>query len=233
VSGDRSGSRRGPGIVLQNELEAPPALFGDWLAERGIEFRVDRAWEGEIPERPDDFGWVASLGSAQSVNDDRQAWIGAEVDFLRRAAAAEVPVLGICFGGQALAAALGGEVFAAERATIAWLDVETANADLVPSGPWAHFNTECFTVPEGAEQIAATRCGSGAFRAGPHLGVQFHPEATPTIVDAWAASEGPMLAAAGVDPQDLSEQGRRSGEAAAKGAFRLFDAWWALADGTR
>ena len=175
---------------------------------------------------------MASLGSADSVNGSGPEWIAAELDFLRRAAAAEVPVLGICFGGQVLAAALGGEVLPAEKTSIGWFEVESEDPALVPAGPWAHFNSECFSVPSSATQLARTHCGAGAFRLGPHLGVQFHPEATPTIVDAWAVSESERLAALGVDPGKLSAEGKRHGEAAARHAFDLFDAWWAMSDGS-
>jgi GMP synthase-like glutamine amidotransferase len=218
------------GLVLQNELEAPPALFEDWLREREIAYRIVRAWEGSIPPDPASFDWVASLGSADSVNGPGPEWIAAELDFLGRAATAEVPVLGICFGGQALAAALGGEVLPAGETSIGWFEVESEDPALVPAGPWAHFNSECFSVPRGATRLARTRCGAGAFRIGPHLGVQFHPEATPTIVDAWAVSESERLAALGVDPAQLSAEGERHGEAAARQAFELFDAWWAMSD---
>jgi GMP synthase-like glutamine amidotransferase len=231
MSSQSSGSEAGIGIVLQNELEAPPALFEDWLRERGVEYRIARAWEGDIPADPARFGWIASLGSAASVNDRGHEWIAAELDFLRRGAAAQVPVLGICFGGQALSAALGGEVSAAKETSIGWFEVESEDPNLVPAGPWAHFNSECFSVPRGATRLAKTRCGAGAFRFGPHLGVQFHPEATPTIVDAWAESESERLAALGVDPEGLSAEGERHGEAAARNAFVLFDAWWAISDG--
>ena len=136
-------------------------------------------------------------------------------------------MLGICFGGQALAAALGGEVFSAEETSIGWFEVEPSDA-AVPAGPWAHFNSECFSVPDGATRLASTRCGAGAFRLGPHLGVQFHPEATPTIVDAWAVSESDRLVALGVDAGELSADGQRHGDQAARQAFELFDAWWAM-----
>lgn len=216
------------GLILQNELDAPPALFEDWLTERGIGFRIVRAWEGEIPADPTRFEWVASLGAADSVNQREKAWIRAEVELLRRAAAAEVPVLGICFGGQALSAALGGVVTAAAETSVGWFEIETSDPALVPSGPWAHFNSECFSVPDGATRLAGTRSGPGAFRLGPHLGVQFHPEATPTIVDAWAVSEAELLTGLGVDPRTLSAEGKRHGDVAARQAFELFDAWWAM-----
>jgi len=216
--------------VLQNELDAPPALFEDWLRERGIGYRIARAWEGDIPPDPAEFGWVASLGSASSVNERGKQWIDGELDFLRRAVGSEVPVLGICFGGQALAAALGAEVSAVKQTSIGWFEVEPADAT-VPAGPWAHFNYECFSLPDGAERLASTRCGAGAFRLGPHLGLQFHPEATPEMIDAWALSETEQLAALGIDPERLSADGQRHGDQAARRAFELFDAWWAMSDG--
>jgi GMP synthase-like glutamine amidotransferase len=224
-------TRRRPGIVLQNELEAPPALLEDWLREHDIAHVISRAWEGDVPDDPQRFGWVASLGSAHSVHQVDQEWITAEIAFLRDAVEAGVAVLGICFGGQALSVALGGEVSPAEATSIGWFEVETTYPEVVPAGPWAHFNSECFSVPDPSIELARSPCGPGAFRLGPHLGVQFHPEATPTIVDAWAESEHERLTRLGVDPRRLRSEGRRHGELAARQAFSLFDAWWALADG--
>src|SRR5918996_1025565 len=51
----------------------------------------------------------------------------------------------------------------------------------IPPGPWLNFHTEGFTVPEGTQLLARSAAGPAAFRRGPHLGVQFHPEATPEI----------------------------------------------------
>ena len=102
------------GLVLQNDTLDPPALLGDWLDERGIPFQVARVFEDGVPPDPRAFDWIAAMGSRHSVTAPDPGWIPAEVELLRAAVAEDVPVLGICFGGQALAAALGGRISAAE-----------------------------------------------------------------------------------------------------------------------
>jgi GMP synthase-like glutamine amidotransferase len=218
-----------PGVVLHNDPKAPPALLEDWLRERRIPARIERAWEGGVPADPREFAWVAALGSFQSVTEDEPAWIGAEIELLRRAVDADVPVLGVCFGAQALSVALGGEVSPAAPVSLGWLEVETEAPDLVAAGPWLHFNNECFSVPAGATTVARSPCGPGAFAIGPHLGVQFHPEITLPIVDEWLRGDAARLARLRVDPETIRAQARREAGAAGARAFTLFDAWRALA----
>jgi GMP synthase-like glutamine amidotransferase len=218
-----------PGVVLQNEPESPPALLAEWLRDRGIPHRVERVWENGVPDDPGEFAWVAVLGAGDSVTQREPAWIPAEIDLLRRAVDADVPVLGICFGGQALSVALGGEISAADPPSIGWFEIETDEPKLLSSGPWLHFNHEIFSVPEGATHVARSPRGPGAFRLGPHLGVQLHPEATPAIVDGWAASEAAELAELQLTREDLRAQGDRFASQAARQAFQLFDAWRLLA----
>jgi GMP synthase-like glutamine amidotransferase len=218
-----------PGVVLQNEDMAPAALLEDWLRERVIPHRTVRTWENGVPDDPREFAWVVALGAGDSATQSEPGWIPAEIDLLRRAVDVDVPVLGICFGGQALSVALGGEISAADPPSIGWFEIETEDPELVPRGPWAHFNYESLSVPGGATQIAHSRCGPGAFRLGPHLGVQFHPEVTPAIVDRWAESEAAKLAELGIQREDLWTQGERFAARAAGEAFELFDAWRLMA----
>ena len=124
-----------PGVVLHNEDVAPPALLEDWLRERGFSHRTVRTWESGVPDDPREFGWVAALGASDSATQSEPAWIPDEVRFLRRAVDADVPVLGICFGGQALSLALGGEISTANPLSWGWLEIETDEPDLVPQGP--------------------------------------------------------------------------------------------------
>jgi GMP synthase-like glutamine amidotransferase len=218
-----------PGVVLQNEDVAPAALLGEWLRERGMAYRTVPVWEVGVPDDPSEFAWVAALGSEHSATQTEPAWVPAEIEFLRRAVDADVPVLGLCFGGQALSAAIGGEISAAEPPSIGWFEIETDDPDVVPEGPWAHFNLETFSVPAPAEQLARSPRGPGAFRLGPHLGLQFHPEATPAVVNRWSDDESDKLASLGIDPAEIRAQGERWGAAAARRAFELFDAWRRLA----
>jgi GMP synthase-like glutamine amidotransferase len=217
-----------PGVVLHNEDVAPAALLGDWLGERGLPHTTVRAWEQRMPDDPREYGWVVALGASDSATQT-EGWVPDEIDFLRRAVDADVPVLGICFGGQALAVALGGRISRADPPSIGWLEIETDEPELVPSGPWAHFNYEVFSLPDGATPLAQSPRGPGAYRLGPHLGLQFHPEATPEIFEAWAESEAAKLDELGIDRADLRAQGERFGAVAARDAFELFDAWRMLA----
>jgi GMP synthase-like glutamine amidotransferase len=162
------------------------------------------------------------------VNDREPEWIPEEIDFLRRATEGGVPVLGICFGGQALSVALGGAVGPAEPISIGWHFVETKEPELVPPGPWLHFNFESFSVPAGAVRVARSPCGPGAFRMGPHLGLQFHPEVTSEIVDAWTEKEADRLSRKGVSAREIRTATADVSSAAAKAAWAMFDAWWEL-----
>jgi GMP synthase-like glutamine amidotransferase len=217
-----------PGVVLHNEDVAPAALLEDWLREREIRHVTVRVWEEEVPHDPREYSWVAALGASDSATQT-EGWVPDEIQFLRRAVDADVPVLGVCFGGQALAVALGARILAADPTSIGWFEIETDEPDLVPSGPWAHFNYELFSVPDGATQIARSPSGPSAFRLGPHLGLQFHPEATPEIVGEWADSEAAKLDELGISRADLRAQGDRFAAVAAREAFELFDAWRSLA----
>jgi GMP synthase-like glutamine amidotransferase len=166
---------------------------------------------------------VASLGSAHSVNAREPHWIAAEVDLLRDALRAEVPVLGLCWGGQALSVALGGEVTPAPVPEIGWLTVPSPDAG-IPEGPWLHYHYEAFSVPPGATELARSPSGAAAFRAGRNLGLQFHPEATATMGEIWAHSD-PQMSVPAI--QTLAREGARFGPAARAQAFALFDAWYA------
>ena len=223
ATGDR------PGVVLQNEDEAPAALFDDWLREREIAARTVRVWEQGVPAEPQEFAWVAALGAANSVTASEPAWIADEVEFIRRAVAGNVPVLGLCFGAQALAVALGGEISPADPAARGWIDVDTDAPDLVAAGPWLFFNNERFSVPAGARSIASASCGPGAFAIGPHLGLQFHPEVTPAIVEGWMRSDSARMDELGVGPELIRAQAIKHTPGAADRAFALFDAWRAMA----
>jgi GMP synthase-like glutamine amidotransferase len=217
----------GPGLILQHGPSGPPGVLADWLRERNLPFVVHRTWQEPLPDDPRPFAFVASLGSQHSPAGDGPGWVAEEVAFLARAAESGTPVLGLCFGGQALAAALGAEVRRAARGEVGWLTVDSDDHETVPPGPWLQFHWDVFAVPAGATEVARSATGPAAFVAGPHLGVQFHPEATPEIVDEWAQVERGRLAALGTTPEALLAEGRAAQARAAEQARRLLGAWWA------
>lgn len=213
-----------PGILLQHGPHGPSGLLGDFLEARGIEARTVPVWEVAPGPDLDDAPFVVSLGSEFSAGGSTPSWVPAEVAALRAALAADVPVLGLCFGGQALALALGGGVHRMAHPEIGWVHVDSDDPE-VPSGPWAQYHYELLEVPDGAQEIARSPAGAAAFRSGPHLGLQFHPEVTPAQMDEWLGMDPDLPAS--VDREAAVRDGARCGADAAQRAHALFAAWFA------
>lgn len=223
-----------PALILQHEASTPPGYLGEWLEERGIAAETIPVWEQGPPADPAGRPWICSLGSDQTPGrEGAPAWVEAEVAFLCDALAADVPVLGLCFGGQALAAAAGGTVHPADPPSAGWATVETTDPELIAPGPWLHFHYDQLVPPPEAEVIATSAAGVAAFRLDRHLGLQFHPETGPAIVAGWAESERERLTALGIDPAGVAAGGERLGPRPRELAFALFDAWRARVLGGR
>ncbi|MGI8606909.1 MAG: type 1 glutamine amidotransferase [Gaiellaceae bacterium] len=217
----------GPGwraLVIQHEQPTPPGLIEPWLQERGAEIEILRIDEEDPHDlNPRDYGLIVSLGSEFAAYEDSIGWISHEVDLLRAATDQDVPILGVCFGGQLLARTLGGEVFRSKREEIGWLPVETHDPELVPDGPWFQWHFDTFTTPPGARILAETSVGPQAYSIGRSLGVQFHPEVTPEIMDAWVRAYRHELDEHGVDPDRLLEETHERSESARATSLSLFD----------
>jgi GMP synthase-like glutamine amidotransferase len=212
-------------LVIQHEQSTPGGYIDPWLDQRGADRHVLRIDVDDRELDPRDFELIVSLGSDRSAFDDSIPWIERERMLLREAVAADVPILGVCFGSQLLARALGGGSYRAEAAEIGWLRVSTRDRSLVSEGPWFQWHFDTFTPPPGAELIAHTPSGPQAFTIGRSLGVQFHPEVTPEIVQGWITSSGDELEGEGVDPDRLLQETRRRAGDSSAAAGRLFDAF--------
>jgi GMP synthase (glutamine-hydrolysing) len=216
-----------PALVLEHDQDAPAGLLAAWASERGVALEVVPAG-ARIPD-PAGRPFLVSLGAEASAYDDTTPWLAAERAVLDRALARDVPILGICFGGQHLARALGGAAARAPRAEVGWLDVESLAPEVVPDGPWLQWHRDCFTVPPGAEVLARSPVCPQAFRSGPHLGVQFHPEVTPAIALAWGTGYPESLTEAGTTLEAVRAGGQTHGAGARVRAYALFDAFLASA----
>jgi GMP synthase-like glutamine amidotransferase len=217
---------RGPrALILQHEDPTPPGHVTDWLGEHDAEIEVYRIDLEERDIDPRDFDLIVSLGSEFAAFDDTKPFVPREARLMERALEADVPILGLCFGGQLLARVLGGRGFRA-TAEIGWLPVRSARPDLVPEGPWFQWHFDSFTVPEGASLIAESDAGPQAFVAGRCLGLQFHPEVTVGIMDEWVRAYRHELDAEGVDPDALLEETRRRARESREMAWQLFEAYF-------
>lgn len=185
-------------LFLYNDPTAHEAMLGDAFTECGYDiatFEVvsadrvdDPAFDVALPD-PRRYDAVVPLGSRWSVNEGL-AWIDSEVAMVRDAQAAGVPMLGVCFGGQLLASALGGSVNRSPAPEIGWYDVDSSDARLVPSGPWFQWHFDRFSAPEEATEVARNGNASQAFVLGRTMGIQFHPELDEELLELWLAGNG-------------------------------------------
>jgi len=212
-------------LIVEHERATPGGLVYDWLGDYGAEVEDLRIDVDERAVDPAEYDLLIPLGSELAAYDDTVPWIEREKQLLERAVAADVPVLGICFGGQLLARVLGGRCYRAEGSEIGWLPVRTRDPDLVPEGPWFQWHFDTFTAPPGSTILAETELGPQAYVAGRSLGVQFHPEVTPQIMEDWVRVYRHELDADGVDPDALLAETYERAAAARASSRRLLDTY--------
>ncbi len=208
-------------LVIENGGYAPAGLLGGWAADRALAVHTVALHAGEpLPAGISGYTAAVSLGSGHSAYDDTVPWLAAELSFLDRLLSAEVPVLGICFGAQALARVLGARVYRLPAPEIGWARV-AARCPALPEGPWLSWHYDGFDLPSGAVELGANEVSLQAFSLGPHTGVQFHPEATQPIARSWVEITNPAPDAVEPlfrDADDIWDQ-------AAGLAPKLFSAW--------
>lgn len=217
-------------LILQHEQPTPAGLLLEWLSDRGIGVE-NRRIDLEEGLAVGDHDLIVSLGSEFAAFDDHIPWIPREASLLEEALRNEVPVLGLCFGAQLMTRVLGGRCYRADEAEIGWLPVRTTDADLLPEGPWFQWHFDSFELPPGATMLADSPLGPQAFLADRSLGVQFHPEVTPQIMDEWVRAYAHELDAEGVDPDALMRETLEQDRPNRERAWRLFDGWLARVAG--
>lgn len=190
--------------------------MGEALRERATEVVEHVLDEDGSPPALDGFEAIVVTGAPWSVyGEEVRQWIDGLLERLREAVATDVPVLGICFGAQAFAEANGGWVARARDTEVGLREVETDHSALVPPGPWFMWHGDTFGPPEAAIVIARTEAGPQAYTLGPHLLVQFHPEATAGMVEEWLAYDDADFRKNGVDPAETLAA-MRAGEGEAR-----------------
>lgn len=202
-------------LVVKPHALSATGLVGEALEDRGFELVGHVASRDGPPPSLDGFTAMLVMGAPWSVyGPEVEPWIGGVLDLLRDAHGRGLGVLGVCFGAQAMAAAFGAEVHRSRAPELGWNVVETSDRSLVPPGPWFMWHSDTFEVPDGAREIARTVLGPQAFAIGPHLCVQFHPEADAGVVKAWMDHDRSDFDEAGLSPAAVLEETRaRAGEA--------------------
>jgi GMP synthase-like glutamine amidotransferase len=217
----------GPRVLLiEHERSTPAGLVQDWLEAHDADVNAIAIAEAAVHGAPQEYDLIVSLGSDASAYDDSVPWLGGELQLMAEAVAADVPLLGICFGGQLLARALGADVFRAREAEIGWREVRSESLDLIPVGPWFQWHFDTFSPPPAARLIAHSEAGPQAFVHGRSLGLQFHPEVDVEIINNWTVVYRDELEEHGVDADELLTHTRAVADTAREVSWALLEAYF-------
>jgi GMP synthase-like glutamine amidotransferase len=211
-------ARRFPddGLKVQTLLRD---LRPDWA------YRIWSVKDGEFPTGIDAADGYIITGSPASVHDPLD-WIAKLKRLIQELHAAEVPLVGLCFGHQAVALGLGGRV---ERNPGGWrLGIATTHfhrtkSYMQPFVPdldlYAAHNEQVTQLPPGAELLGGDAfCPNASFAIGGHVfTTEYHPEFTPDFLGALADELDGKL------PPEVILEARRDLSRPAQGA--LFAAW--------
>jgi GMP synthase-like glutamine amidotransferase len=223
-------------LAIEHEPGAGPEMFGLWLSDLGVQIDVCRPYAGDVlPERIEQGGLMALGGSMGACDDEDAPWLPRVRTLLAEATARGRPVLGICLGAQMLAVALGGRVQPSRSGGELGLRKIDLNDESQkdplfvgmssPAEAAQWHDDEITELPNRAVLLASSAtCRVQAFRAGERSwGVQFHPEASGAVMQAWADAER-ALPPARLKAVELAI------EEVAEAEDRLFDQWRAFAE---
>ncbi|KDA03432.1 type 1 glutamine amidotransferase [Hyphomonas oceanitis] len=185
-----------------------PGMFRALIraSDPSISFETVSVIKGESLPNPARLEAILITGSPAGVYDD-EPWMAPLMDFIRAAATAEVPQVGICFGHQAIAEALGGKVIKSPKG---WgvgrhtYDVEACPGLVAKNCPKTisvavSHQDQVVTLPPGAEVIARSDFTPHAglhYAQAPALSFQCHPEFDDTYSAALYTARKERLGAA-------------------------------------
>ena len=173
---------------------------------------------------------------------DTYPFLTDEINLIKSAVAANIPVLGICLGGQLVSAALGGEVYKGEKKEIGWHPIyitpaaaddplfsklETFKTAFSPNFVGFSWHGDYFTLPTHAALLAySDLCECHAIRYGISVyALQFHPEISAATVDTWLEEFAEDFASSGLDSKKLLEDTNRFADAQRQAALEIGRCW--------
>ncbi|HLR84790.1 MAG TPA: gamma-glutamyl-gamma-aminobutyrate hydrolase family protein [Nocardioidaceae bacterium] len=215
--------------VTADTDDREPGFVGEWLEKHGAKLEyLDRDALPSYAEvgKPDLFLLLGSARSGCAASE--RAVVDAESALVRDALDDGTPALGICYGAQLLAHALGGRIEAATTAEFGWQRIETLDPVLCPTGPWAQFHSDTFVPAASSRVLGTSPAGCQAYvddsHAGRAVAWQFHPEVSGARFGAWIDQLEAYCRSHGGDPEALRSQAKEQGERGRAAAYDLTDA---------
>lgn len=176
---------------------------------------------------------VVMMGGPMGVYEQaRYPWIACQMRRLARRLEADRPTLGVCFGAQMIAAAMGAEVYPGPSKEIGFhaLRIAAAQSPLrhLDGVPVLHWHGDSFTLPDGAERLASSAMYENqAFRRGHNLlALQFHAEmGEDERFEAWIEQWPDAIAEAGSDATALRAAHDAHGPGAVAAGRAMISEW--------
>lgn len=222
----------GRALFLRHHYEDRPGLVGEAFEARGYEVELTMMDEQSPTPSLEGYDVLVVLGSKHAVYDQEveASWFGREREVIAHADRIGVPILGICFGAQALCLHHGGVVERSPNPEVGWYEIEAHNESGLSTGPWFEFHFDHCTLPPLAQLWATSPRAIQAFAVGKNVAVQFHPEIDDQQLADWFASGDDNGARDfGVDPTELLEQTARETPGARVRTAQLVDLFLAHA----
>jgi GMP synthase (glutamine-hydrolysing) len=206
-------------LAIVHQSDAGPGVFAEAISDAGGE--LDEWTQAERAQPPaDPFGYdaVLVLGGAMNADEgDRHGWIAEEEALLRELLERQVPLLGLCLGGQLLAAAAGAQPRRASHPEIGWHQVEVTPegeddpllGPLAPQFEAFQWHSYEFSLPSGAIPLARSEVCLQACRLGDRAyAIQFHPEVSRADALHWIDDyeADPDAVRIGIDPTTLGPE---------------------------
>ena len=199
-------------LVLQHDSTIHLGNLQPVLTARGYDIQILDARTADFATLTVEPALVVVLGNDNGVYEkDVLPYIAAEEAWLASRLAAQQPTLGVCFGAQIMASALGERVYKGDSTQIGFREVVPTAAG--ENSPVRHFagvpvmewHGDTFDLPAGATLLAGSSdYANEAFALGSWgLAVQFHPETTQAMHEEWLVTGRESVASHGIDPQTL------------------------------
>lgn len=203
-------------VFEHHEIETTCRL-GQILRDDGHKLDIRKPYAGDaLPPDLEGVDGIVAMGGAQNVDQqDAHPYLTREIELIKEAHEAGLPVLGVCLGAQMIAAALGGEVRQMPATEVGWRPITLgfpATFDPILAGmPQKHVQfhaheQEITKLPEGATPLASSQlCKVQAFKVGlTTYAFQFHFEWTKDDIEVVC---GEQLTPEGVNTKPILDQG--------------------------
>ena len=176
-------------LIVDSNIESgigSADLVRFFRAPLGLQVQVRRGPQRDLPQDPSAYGGIVLSGSLTRATDS-SPWVSDLENFTLKVIQKKIPLLGVCFGHQIIARALGGLEYVGKGKTpeFGWTKLEVQNKSQLFDGLPDRFYSfsshydEVKRLPPGSKLLATSElCPVQAFEGleSPFWGIQFHPE---------------------------------------------------------